>query len=184
MSMYGPQQGQPQMGMPPKKKGLSTGCWIVLGVMLFFLVLTGSIIAYVSYKVATDKDVQNVMGAIGEAAQLATEAQQAPGTNELRAAGCEQALALDSARMQKLGDRFLDAGVSKQPAEVGFMVMCQMQSSATPPSCEDAVKAYVRGASPKDKFMLTVTAHGAQTCGGIYSPSGALISSTPPTKKP
>jgi hypothetical protein len=177
--------GQPQMGMPPKKKGLSTGCWIVLGVLLFFFVVTGSIIAYVSYKVATDKDVQNVVGAISEAAQLAAEAQQAPGTNELRAAGCEQALALDAAKMQKIGDKFLDAGTStKAPSEVGFMVMCQMQSSAAPPSCEDAVKAYLRGASPKANFMMTVSAHGKMTCSGVYSPTGTLVTSMNPSTKP
>src|SRR5262245_15256609 len=102
MAMYGPQQGPPmgmpgqpmgmmpgpQMGPPPKKKGLSTGCWIVLAVVLGFIVIVGSIMAYIGYQVATNKDVQNVMGAIGDAAQIAADAQKAPGTNELRALGC------------------------------------------------------------------------------------------------
>src|SRR5689334_11448298 len=139
MAMYGP-PGQPPMGYPgpqmapPKKKGLWIGCWITMFSVLGFFLLAGGIIAYGTYKVATNKDVQNVMGAIGEAAQLAAEAQAAPGTNELRALGCQTAMAFDASKMQKLGSSFMDASAPPPPPpEVETIVMCQPNAFATPP---------------------------------------------------
>jgi hypothetical protein len=120
--------------------------------------------------------VQNVVGVLGEAAQLAAEAQTAPGTEELRALGCEQAMAIDATKVQKLVMSFEDAGAGPPPAppEVERVVMCQMNTFAPAPTCDDAAKAYVRGASPRKKFMLSVTQNRKQTCGGIYLPTGAV----------
>jgi hypothetical protein len=62
--------------------------------------------------------------------------------------------------------------------------MCQVGTFATPPACDDAAKAYVRGAAPAKKFMLVVQGqhNKVRQCGGIYSPSGVLestVGSTP-----
>jgi hypothetical protein len=101
-----PVQAQPpHMTAPPKKKGVSTGCLVLLGFVAFFFLAVGGVVLFLVYKVSSDKDVQNVMGAIGDAAEMAMEAQQAPGTDELRALGCEQAMAIDMSKMQKIGSR-------------------------------------------------------------------------------
>lgn len=190
MGMYGPPQGPmgtpgqppmgtygPPMGMPPpKKKGLSTGCWIAIVAVLGFFMLVGGIIFYIGYKVANDKDVQHVMGAIGEATQLAAEAQKAPGTNELRALGCQQAMALDAAKMVKLGSSFMDGGAPPPtPSDVDTIVTCQVSFGGAAPSCDDAAKAYIRGAAPHKNFMLSVSSQGKQSCGNVYSPAGAAL---------
>lgn len=170
------QPAMPPQG-PPKKKGMSTGCMVAIGVVLFFFLSVGGVLAYIGYKVATNPDVQHVMGAIGEATQLAAEAQSAPGTNELRALGCEQAMALDAVKMQKLVESFVDAGTGTPPPppEVEKWVMCQVGAFGTAPSCDDAAKAYVRGASPRSKFMLMVQQNRQNQCGGIYSPAGTMV---------
>lgn len=161
---------------PPKKKGMSTGCIIAIVVVLSFFGLVGGIVLYGAYKLSTNKDVQHVMSAIGEAAELATEAQAAPGTNELRAIGCEQAMALDAAKMQKLMGSFMDGGAPPPSAasDVDRIVMCQV-GYGTAPTCDDAAKAYAKGASAHGKFMLTVQVSKRTTCSGIYGTGGALV---------
>lgn len=176
---YGPVQAMPPAG-PPKKKGMSTGCVVALVVVLVFFGSIGAIVLLIGYKVSQDKDVQNVFGAIGEAATIMAEAQSAPGTAELRAIGCEQAMALDPAKMLKIADRFVDAGgspPSATPPEVERIVMCQVGAFGTAPSCDDAARVYVRGAAPRGKFMLTVQQGSSKNkqCSGVYSASGVLV---------
>jgi hypothetical protein len=180
---YNPQQGppfgQPQMG-PPKKKGMSTGCIIAIVAVLLFFGGIGAVVLAIGFAVSQDKDVQNVVGAIGDAAKIAADAQNAPGTAELRALGCEQALAIDPVKMLKIADRFVDAGSappSATPPDVTMMVMCQVGTFGVPPACDDAARAYVRGASPRGKFMLSVQrgSNKSTQCSGMYSASGALL---------
>ena len=196
MAMYGPPQppgygpphgpafAQPPMG-PPKKKGIPTGCIIALvSIMLFFGIIAAAVF-FIGYRVSQDKDVQNVIGAIGDATKIMAEAQSAPGTDELRALGCEQAMALDPVKLIKIGDRFTDAGVappSTTPSDVHMMVVCQVSVLGTAPSCDDAARAYVRGASPSSKFMLSVQQGSGKhkQCSGIYSPSGTLVGPATP----
>jgi hypothetical protein len=183
---YGPAFAQPPMGPlpPPKKKGISTGCIIAIVMVLLFFGGIGAVVLVIGYTVSQDKDVQNVFGAIGDATKIVAEAQTAPGTAELRGLGCEQAMALDPAKMAKIADRFTDAGVAP-PSTANFdrIVMCQVSAFGTAPSCDDAARAYVRGASPSNNFMLSVQeANKHRSCGGIYSPAGALL--TPMGAKP
>ena len=171
----------PPMG-PPKKKGMSTGCIVAIVVVLLFFGSIAAIVLVVGYKVSQDKDVQNVLGAIGDAATIMAEAQTAPGTNELRALGCEQAMAIDPAKMMKIADRFADAGTtppSATPPDVDRIVMCQVGAFGSAPTCDDAAKAYVRGASPRGKFVLTVQKGSSNNkqCSGVYSSAGTLVSS-------
>ena len=179
---FGPQQGNfGPPGAPPKKKGLSTGCWVVLIIMLVFLGSIGAVLAYIGYKVSTDPDVQHVMGAVGDAVNLAAEAQTAPGTNELRQLGCEQAMALDMAKMQKLLASMSDAGPppGSTPSDIEKMVMCQSNGYGVMPTCDAAAKAYVKGASPRKKFMLSVQQHNKANCSGVYAPDGSPTTDTP-----
>lgn len=166
--------------LPPKKKGISTGCIVAIVVVLLFFGSIGAVVLFIGYRVSQDKDVQNVFGAIGDVAAIAAEAQTAPGTNELRALGCMQAMALDPAKMMKIAGRFADAGAppaSTTPPDFERMVMCQVNVLGTAPSCDDAAKAYVRGASPRGKFMMSVQQSNKHTtCSGVYSPAGVLVS--------
>ena len=193
MSTYGPQGGPawpapPQMAAPPpKKKGISTGCWIALAAVLLFFGSVAGVMIYIGYQVSQNKDVQNVMGTLGDVAGLAIEAQNAPGTAELRALGCEQALALDPAKMQKIAEKFMDQDASLPPLPtpgIGRIVMCQVGAFGTAPKCDDAARAYVRGAAPTASFMLMVQTNKKTTCDGTYSSTGALLSSGTTRPKP
>lgn len=171
--------GPPFGGPPPKKKGLSTGCVVAMLVVFGLFAAVGAVVFFIAYKIGTNKDVQNVMGALGDGAKIIAEAQAAPGTNELRALGCEQAFAIDAAKMQKLVGSFVDAGAAPPP-EVERIVMCQVGAFGSPPACDDAARAYVRGGHPTRKFMLTVSANKVQTCGGIYDATGKSLGASGP----
>jgi len=193
MSMnYGPQQGAPypvqaQGPMPPqKKKGMSTGCIIAIVVVAVFFASVAAVVGFIGYKISTDKDVQNVMGALGDAATLAAEAQSAPGTAELRGIGCEQAMALDMAKMEKMMRSFVDAGPGASPSkpagtDVGKMVVCQASAFGTAPTCDDAARAYVKGASPTKNFLLSVQQNKRDSCSNLYAPNGTIVA---PAGKP
>lgn len=175
---YGPVQATAPPGPPPRKKGLSTGCLVALIAVMVFFGAIGAVVLFVGYKVSQDKDVQNVFGAIGDAAKIMAEAQSAPGTDELRALGCQQAFAIDPMKMVKIADRFNDAGAppTAMPPDLDRIVMCQVGSFGAAPSCDDAARAYVTGAAPAKSFMLTVQQQGGhKQCSGVYSPSGALV---------
>ncbi len=179
----------PGQNPPPKKKGMSTGCLIALLAIVVFLGSIAAVAIYIGYTISNNKDVQNVMGALGDVAQIALEAQNAPGTAQLRAIGCEQAMALDPIKMQKLGEKFLDGGPTPPanlPAnlEVERIVMCQVGAFGTPPTCDNAAKAYISGASPRKNFMLSVQSHKHTTCTELYSPTGTAIAAPPHGKLP
>lgn len=191
---YGPQQGfqgqnMPPQGMapPPKKKGMSTGCIIAIVMVLVFFGSIAGIVLYFVYAVSQNKDVQNIMGAIGDAAKLAAEAQNAPGTKELRAAGCQEAMALDTEKMKKLISSFVDAGPGAAPEMPGEldtekMVVCKASPIGSTPKCDDLAKTYAGAAHLKGQFMLSVQQNNATTCTGIYSSSGAVVTSGTPGK--
>lgn len=188
---YGPQGGYPQGGYPgpqmpvqaqgvpppPKKKGMSTGCIVAIVAVLVFFGSIGGIVFYVVYRVSQDKDVQNVMGAIGDVAALAAEAQSAPGTAELRAAGCQEALALDTEKMMKLMGKFVDAGPAPTPKDIDFekMVVCKAFPFGTPPRCDDLAKTYAAAAHGRGQFMLSVQQNNKSSCGAVYSASGVNV---------
>jgi hypothetical protein len=152
---------------------VSKGWKIAIGVVLFMFVSCGGFVAYISYKISQNPEVQNAFSAIGESAKVMAEAANAPGTKELRELGCTQAMAIDMKRMAEVGKR-LDA--KNPPAEVGSAVICEWRKSETPPTCDDAAKAYVRGALPKEKFSLSVQLRtGEQSCTGTYDETGALL---------
>lgn len=182
----GPQGPVQAQGIPPapKKKGMSTGCIIAIVAVLLFFGSIGGIVLYVVYRVSNDKDVQNLMGALGDVATLAAEAQSAPGTSELRAQGCQEAMALDTEKMKKLMSTFVDAGPGGMPAapsgsDFQKMVVCKASPFGTPPKCDDLARVYAPAARLSGQFMLSVQQNNQSVCASIYSSAGASIAPLP-----
>lgn len=170
----------PAYAPPPKKSG--NGCLIALAI-LFAVVLGGAaLMALGVYVFATSKqgkEVIQIVGqgakAVGESAKVLEEAARAPGTSEVRALGCRQALAIDMDRLLKAMDQF-DAGLgSRGPAPVPIMVMCTVDVLATPPDCATVARAYLSGAGrPRGDFAVMVSVEHSknQRCAEHYAPDG------------
>lgn len=163
-----PQQGYPQQGypqqpgspqQPPPKKGMS-GCVIALlivgGLGALFALIIG-IFAWRATKTLT---------------AAATEGLNAPGTAELRAAGCDAAVVMDMAKISSL----FEAGVGN--ASESVIVSCSVSPGKTGPKCDDLAKTYTKAVgSPRGNFVVIVQPQGGgnPTCKRAYGPTGALL---------
>ena len=167
----------PQMPLapPPRKKGMSG--WLIALLVVSGVVLVGMIGAGVGiYLLATSNVGQPTIKVIGEGSKLATKGVTAPGTTEIRALGCEQAVVVDSKDVTALVSDFVDGGFD---AGIDFLlVSCQVQTKAAAPSCDDVAKTYIRAVgTASSTFIVSVQRDGEQNalCESTYDASGALI---------
>jgi hypothetical protein len=176
---YGqPQQygNAPMQAMPPKKSG--NGCWIALGIVGFLFLVGAGVVGFVVWRISQDPDVKKVVGAVKEGAKLINDAQNAPGTKELKKAGCEQAMVFDVDQLMSLADKF-DAGTGERPKDMpGWLVVCNVKSGSDV-SCDDLAEEYVDAAEPDDSFAVMVNETGKQQpgCSNRYDESGKKIGS-------
>lgn len=168
-----PQQMYPA---PPPKKGMS-GCVIAL-LIVGSLGLVGAIIAGVGiYAIATSDAGKTAFKVIGETTKIAEKGMKAPGTPEIRALGCEQAMVIDMKDFAVLMNDILDAGADASAAD-GLMVTCQVRSGGKPPSCDDVASTYVGAVGvASSQFMVSVTRQGNSNplCQATYDSTGSLI---------
>jgi hypothetical protein len=176
----------PPPAVPRKKSG--RGCLIALAIVGGAGVLVVALVAFAIYRFASSKEGKAVLGAIGDMAQLAQEAQNAPGAKEVRALGCDQAMAMDVDRMQQILDERLDAAPSK-PSSFSMMVVCQVGVFAkSPPSCDDVARAYLSAApKPARGFAANVQRNGGGNhplCSVLYDPDGVKVKDLAPGSTP
>ncbi len=168
----------PQMpAAPPPKKGMS-GCLIALLVTGGVALLGAVAVAVAIYAFATSKVGKTTIKIIGESRKIAEKGMSAPGTPEIRALGCEQAMVIDMKDFAALMSDILDAG--PDAGMDGLMVTCQVRAGARPPSCDDVATTYVRAVkSASSEFVVTVQRPGDSKalCEATYDASGALIGS-------
>jgi hypothetical protein len=151
-----PQQGYPQQ--PPPKKGMS-GCVIALLIVGGLGIVIALVVGIFVWKAAK---------VITEAAQ---EGLNAPGSAELRAAGCDAALIMD---MSKISTIF-DAGSTSAPESV--IVSCNVAAGKAEPKCDDLAKVYVHAVgSAHGNFLVQVQSQGgAAACKKVYGPTGTFL---------
>jgi hypothetical protein len=143
------------------KKGLS-GCAIAAIVVGIVLVL-----GLIGVGTCAALFVRSPAGQfVTEGVKATAMANKRPGTDELRAAGCRDAMVMDFSAMAALIEQYADGGVkADDPMRNSAMVSCIDPSTAL--SCEQVFKIYAPHAMPDTKaFMVHVTkANGEQACG-------------------
>jgi hypothetical protein len=174
--MNPPPQMQPQYPAPPPKKGMS-GCMIAFIVVGAVGLVTAIVVGVALYFIVTSKSAQTAFKVIGEGTKMAQKGLTAPGTNELRALGCEQAMVLDLKEVGTTMMDILDAGIDGGVPE-GLMVTCQVRRGKIP-SCDDVASTYITavGTASAD-FTVSVQRSGDNhaICEATYDTSGALLS--------
>jgi hypothetical protein len=172
---------QPLQPRPKKKSG--NGCLIALAIVGGLAAITIGLIAFGIYRFAGTKEGKLIFGVIGDATKLAAEAQSAPGAKEVRALGCDQAMAFDMDKMSKIMERF-DASA---PPSGTKMVVCQVGVfSKTPPACDHVARTYLAAAGPPARELLvSVTQTGGRSvCSSIYDPAGKKLRDVAPGSEP
>jgi len=143
---YGQQQGYPQgggyqqFGAQPPKKSSGSSC------LMIFLIVTGiGVLAVGGLAVYLYIEFGSIFGNVGEIASVMIEAQNAPGTKEVRDIGCDQAFAIDAKKLSDAINKFEKSVAKKEGREpknidiekdAGYIVQCTVKSG-TVPSCDD-----------------------------------------------
>jgi hypothetical protein len=159
-------------GPQPKKKTSTLTIVLVLVGSAFLVGLVG--LGVIGFLVWRNPEGRKFVGVMGDTYRMMQKAQKAPGTKELRALGCQQAMVMDTDDFVQIARR-LDAGPTVPPV-IGAIVVCAAKPWGTPPSCDDAAKTYLSGAGPRDRsFVVSVTQSGKSkpVCQALYDKSGA-----------
>ena len=155
----------PNPGPPPAKKTSSTQVvLIVLGVLggLAALCCLGTSIVF--YRASQSPDGKKVFSALGKTVKMAQKGLNAPGTAELRKAGCPQAMVVSMADALELAEVFVDAGTKAHSLDAETIVVCQGGVFDTlPTDCDALAETYVSAVHPKDPFTLSIRKQGDQT---------------------
>lgn len=163
-------------GQPVRpKKGMS-GCLIAVLVLAALVVVGVIAIAIGAWQVMSSPEGKKIARVIGEGAKMAEEARTAPGTKELRKAGCQEAMVFDPARMGDLIREFSDGGPPKgDPGKEPRMIVCQVAALGTAPTCDKLATTYVGAAQPTTPFHVTVQTQGGSKpkCAQAYTATGA-----------
>jgi hypothetical protein len=139
--------------------------------MLLFLGI--GIAAYVAVSSPSGRAIAS---AAREAVKISLRAQKAPGTKELRAMGCKQAMVMNGEDMTRMTGH-LDAGMSNAAnAPFGDVVVCGVNPWSTAPKCEDVAARYVSAVGPRPKpFFVSVQQTGKAACARLFDGSGTLV---------
>jgi hypothetical protein len=160
----------------PPKKGMS-GCLIAFLVVggLFLVSMIGGGIWFYS-------EFGGFVGATGDMAKLMVDAQNAPGTKEMKKAGCTEAFALDMKKMAKTIQRFEDEMAKREkrkpkPVDLGkegvgsHMLICK-KTLGEAPTCEKVAKAFIDEVKPDSEITVTVESSGSNKCTERFDTNG------------
>ena len=155
-----------------------------------FLVVAGGIAAYFFFQ---SEQGQQILKVAQEGAEWVTVAAQAPGTEELRAAGCDTAMvskagsALDifmtlipePEKQEELRAQ-LEAEAGQESLDELLLVVCTLPrfSGSQPPSCDDLARTYGEAVptAPESFYVLVIQqGESAPRCQGIYDAEGTLL---------
>ena len=164
--------------MAPKKSG--SGCLIALGVIGGILLLFCLIGGVAMWRASQNPETKKIFTAMGKGVQMATKGINAPGTEELRKAGCRQAIVISPEDLNDMVGIFVDGGLPASAAGDEFggpMVMCQGNAFDSLPDCDTAAAVYVKAVAPKTGFTVTVKTSGKtkDDCAQKYDASGASL---------
>lgn len=152
---------------PRKTRGLVVLLWIVGG----GVVLIGILLAVGAWLVLRDPKGREVADLVVESVRVMRAAQSAPGTKELRKAGCSEVLAVPAADMARIAGRG-DSGAFTESRLT--IVTCAVSVFAAPPSCDALAAVYAGAVDDGLPFVVAVQKTGASkaVCTETYSPSG------------
>lgn len=162
----------------PVKAPVSPVLIILLGLtLLIAAIIVGGIVFYKNCE-----QCQKAVAGIAEGGTAIVQGMSAPGTAEMRALGCDQAMAVDMEVFQNMfaplaGEEtiFDDDMLSMK------MLLCKKETFATPtgPECADVIRAYASGAGEQVRNEALVLVQGRSGnnnyCQGIYELNGTLV---------
>lgn len=174
---YGPAGPAPY---PPKKKGMN-GC------LLAFLIFLGlGVVTTIGVGIWVWREFGSMIGEVQEMTALSLEAAGAPGTQEVKNEGCDEAYAFDAKRLETTMNK-LDAELAKREGRaarpiaisgIGDRIVACRVKSGKAPTCPAVAKAYREGAKPTSPFLVMVGKNFDDknlSCAERYAPDGKSL---------
>jgi hypothetical protein len=162
----------------PKKAPVSPILIIFLGLtFLIVAIIVGGIIFYKNCE-----QCQKAVAGIAKGGTAIVEGMNAPGTAEMRALGCDQAMAVKMEVFQKMfaplagEEKIFDDNILSMN-----MLLCKKETFAaiTGPECGDVIRAWASGAGEQSRNEALVLVQGRsgnnRYCQGIYALDGTLV---------
>lgn len=144
------------------------------GAFLLFVV----VIAIVGYSFFSSKEGKELAGIMGEAMKMSKKAQNAPGTKELRAKGCVQAMVMNLDDFAKMADTLDAAPPKDKDPGFGEMVICSVNPWATALPCDDIARTYVATVGPRPKPFFALSQQAGKSkpmCHVLYDAEGTRL---------
>ena len=166
---------QPSTPPAPKRSGCITAL-LVVGVLAGLVCVGSGIAVFVAARSDTGK---KIFSAIDQGVKLAEAGVNAPGAEEVRAAGCPQALVMDINEAMKIAGTFFDAGMGGDPELDYLMVTCSapMDFTGQLPTCEAVAEVYAKAVPSERDFVVEAKWAGRQKpeCSSRFSGDGTFI---------
>lgn len=170
-----------------KKSGLVILVYVMAAAAALVILVGGIVLVITGVKAALffgSEDGQRMVDGIKETVEIAKAAQEAPGTEELRAAGCDTASVMDLGEMMGAVSNFVGEEDQKELEEIAesqtTMVICQVNfGSKEPLECDEIARIYgaaVPDAPPEIMIQSQKAGRVKDHCVGVYTPDGTFIS--------
>lgn len=164
----------PHADVPPSpQKKRPSGCVLALLALGGLVLLGGLVVAVIVVRFMTSSDGKKVVAAVGAGMKELEEASQGPGTNELRAIGCTQAMVMDNTKIDAIARTIGDAGVGVVNAPTD--VNCGPSPSGPIPTCDQVAATYLAAVGGRARgtwFQVSVSARQGRGCRSRYTPDG------------
>jgi hypothetical protein len=173
------------MAEVPRVKGTDqrSGCLTVLYVVLGLFALMTVTFGVGTCMFMRSETGQKVIRTVGEGISVMREASTAPGTKELRAAGCEIAMVMAFNRiaevLKEIAPEVAEQATIEQMPGNGTLIMCQLGSNPIESlDCARVARTYgsaVQDAAPRFGVILQESGAREPRCQGIYARDGEFI---------
>lgn len=162
----------------PKKAPVSPILIIFLGLtLLIAAIIVGGIVFYKNCE-----PCQKAVAGITEGGAAIVQGMSAPGTAEMHALGCDQAMVV---KMEVFQNMFAPLAGEEKIFDDDMlsmnMLLCKKESFTAPtgPECGEVIRAWARGAGEQTRNEALVVVQGRsgnnRYCQGIYALDGTLV---------
>ena len=162
---------------PPVKAPVSPVLIIIVGLLfLVAAIIVGLVIFYKNCE-----QCQEIVEGVSEGTAAIVQGMNAPGTAQIRALGCEQAMAINMDVFEKMfapmtgEEQIFDNNMRSMK-----MLLCKRESFGVPegPECADVIRAWASGTDEQHDAAIVIVQgrSGSSTyCQGIYAIDGTLL---------
>lgn len=139
---------------PKKRSGFRVFLYVLFTLMGLLVLTCGAGV----YFLTQTEQGKKIVEAVGETTVIAEAAMKAPGTDELRALGCDTAMVMQLSDFAEMLEAITPDDALPAGTEDALMVICQLGIlGGDPPTCQEVADTYIAAAAPNQAFAVNVS---------------------------